>query len=504
MLSVVIFIFLLSFLISAACIRVLLALPLKIFQSRSNQQHHIHTGAIPRIGGLGIFISYLCIAVVTLYCFSFDFKVIQTHLAVFFGAFLAFCLGLVDDHFPINARFKLFFQILIALISHQLGLGIYTFTIPFTDSVIEFGLISYFVTIAWFILMMNLINLIDGLDGLAGGIGCMLMILIAFSEIKSGISLSFIFAIASVGAISGFLCYNFPPAKVYMGDSGAYLIGYFIAALSLINSEKGTVVAAMLAPLMALALPIADVLFAMFRRYLSGLPIFRPDKRHIHHRILGTGVSSRKALIILYGISLFALLGAILVFVDRGRYMGLFMGFAFVLVFLCLKGQNVTAASLHFFLSDSLQSRKDIRSALYLKDWFISELDRVDSGAHLWSDYHFILKKMGLSRVDFRIQEEHRSFFIPELFDEKNMDVQHQFMYTFPNSNDSQIIFYASKELLSERQFTLICDIAIEAWFKASEIWERQYGSILNFKVVAGDPHDDKSFKSRRLYRPSY
>ena len=502
MLTAVIFIFLLSFLLSAVSIRLLLVRPLKIFQSRANQQHHIHTGLIPRIGGIGIFISYLCISLGTFYWF--DFQVVQIHLAVFLGAFLAFSLGLFDDLFPINARCKLFFQILIALISHHLGLGIYTFTIPFTGSVIEFGFISYLVTIAWFILMMNLINLIDGLDGLAGGIGCMLMVLIAFSEIKSGLSLSFILAIASVGAITGFLCYNFPPAKVYMGDSGAYLIGYLIAALSLINSEKGTVVAAMLAPLMALALPIADVLFAMIRRYLSGLPIFRPDKRHIHHRIMGAGLSSRKALIILYGISLFALLGAILVFVDRGRYMGLFMGCAFVIVFVCLKGQNITASSLHLFLSDSLQSRKDIRSALYLKDWFISEVARVDSGAHLWSDYHFILKKMGLSRVDFQIQKQHRSFFIPELFDEKNIDVQHQYIYSFPNSNNSQIVMYAPKELLSERQFSLICDIAIEAWFKASEIWQRQYGSMLNFKVVAGEPNDDKSTKSRILYRPSY
>ena len=96
-------------------------------------------------------------------------------------------------------------------------------------------------------------------------------------------------------------------------------------------------VAAMLAPLMALALPIADVLFAMIRRFVSGLPIFRPDKRHIHHRILATGVSSRKALTILYAISLFAFSGAILIFVDRGRYMGLFMGFAFVIVFFMFK-----------------------------------------------------------------------------------------------------------------------------------------------------------------------
>ena len=504
MLTLVTFIFFVSFLMSAVSIRFFLVKPIKIFQPKSNQLHHTHSGMIPRIGGVGIFISYLCIFLGILYWFSSDANIVQTHFAVFFGALLAFGLGLVDDIFSLNARFKLFFQIFIALLVHQLGLGINTFTIPFTNSVIEFGLLSYLVTVVWFLVMMNLINLIDGLDGLAGGIGCMLMVLIAFSEIKSGLSLSFILAIGMAGAITGFLCYNFPPAKVYMGDSGAYLIGYLIAALSLINSEKGTVVAAMLAPLMALALPISDVLFAMIRRFISGLPIFRPDKRHIHHRILGTGVSSRKALIIMYGISFFALLGALLVFVDRGRYMGLFMGFAFVIVFLCLRGQNIKASSLHLLLSDSLQSRKDIRSALCLKDWFISEVYRADSGAHLWSDYHFILKKMGFCRVVFCIQEQQRSYFIPELFDEKNVDAQHRYSYTFTNVEHAHIEFYGPKDLFSERQFSLVCDIAIEAWFKASETWQAHNGFELNFNAQAKDPYVDKSAKSRRLYRPSY
>lgn len=504
MLTLVTFIFLVSFLLSAVSIRFLLVRPLKIFQATSNQLHHIHSGIIPRIGGVGIFVSYLCIFLGVVFWFSFDSNIVQTHFAVFLGALLAFGLGLVDDIFSLSARFKLFFQIFIALLVHHMGLGIYTFTIPFTNSIIEFGLLSYLVTAVWFLVMMNLINLIDGLDGLAGGIGCMLMALIAFSEINSGLSLSFILAIGVAGAITGFLCYNFPPAKVYMGDSGAYLIGYLIAALSLINSEKGTVVAAMVAPLMALALPIADVLFAMIRRFLSGLPIFRPDKRHIHHRILRTGVSIRKALIIMYSISLFALLGAILVFVDRGRYLGLFMGFAFVIVLLCLRGQKLTASSVQLILSDSLQNRKDIRSALYLKDWFISEVYRADSGTHLWSDYHFILKKMGLSRVDFCIQEQQRSYFIPELFDEKNLDAQHRYSYTFTNVENSQIEFYGPKDLFSERQFNLVCDIAIEAWFKASESWQAYYGFELNFNAQAKEPCNAKSAKIRRLYRPSY
>ena len=141
------------------------------------------------------------------------------------------------------------------------------------------------------------------------GIGLLLMGLLAFLAYESGGAISFVLALGMVGAIFGFLFLNFPPAKVYMGDSGAYLIGFVIAALSLINSEKGTILAALIAPVMALALPIADVAFAMLRRGINGLPIFRPDRGHIHHRLRRAGMSRQKTVLILYrGCSSFAFL----------------------------------------------------------------------------------------------------------------------------------------------------------------------------------------------------
>ena len=114
---------------------------------------------------------------------------------------------------------------------------------------------------------MNLINLIDGLDGLAGGVGLMLMILLVILGMEKGISSSIFLSIGMAGAIFGFLIHNFPPAKVYMGDSGAYTIGYVIAALSLMNFQKGAVVAALIGPMIALSLPIIDVLCHIEARY---------------------------------------------------------------------------------------------------------------------------------------------------------------------------------------------------------------------------------------------
>ena len=185
------------------------------------------------------------------------------HYGIFVGAAASFLLGFIDDFHPLGAKVKFLAQIIIGVIAHQCGLSIEAIAIPFTDVVVQFGFFSMWVTVIWIVAIMNLINLIDGLDGLAGGVGLLLMGLLGFLAYESGVAISFVLALGMVGSIFGFLFHNFPPAKVYMGDSGAYLIGFVIAALSLLNSEKGTVLAALIAPVLALALPIADVLFAM-------------------------------------------------------------------------------------------------------------------------------------------------------------------------------------------------------------------------------------------------
>ena len=112
-----------------------------------------------------------------------------------------------------------------------------------------------------------------------------------------------------------------------MGDSGAYLIGFVIASLSLLNSEKGAVLAALIAPMLALALPIADVAYAIIRRAIRGLPLFRPDQEHIHHKFLRAGHSRQRTVLFLYAISLLALVGGLLAFAYQGRYLPVFMGF---------------------------------------------------------------------------------------------------------------------------------------------------------------------------------
>jgi len=465
------------------------------------QHHHTHTGVIPRIGGLGIVMGF---ALTYLLCFIFldrtDNKSL-IHYGIFAGAGAAFLLGLIDDFHPLGAKVKLLAQIIIAILAHECGLSIEKVRIPFSDVIVTLGFFSMGLTVVWIVAIMNLINLIDGLDGLAGGIGLMMMALLAFLAFQSGVAISFILALGMGGSILGFLFHNFPPAKVYMGDSGAYLIGFVIAALSLVNSEKGTILAALIAPVLALALPIADVAYAMLRRGIQGLPIFRPDQGHIHHRLIRSGLSRQRTVIFLYAISLFALLGGLLAFAYQGRYLPIFLGFAFVMILFTLKGQKVSPGSVRNVLTESLRARQDTRNALYLRDWFVVEVDRVDSGHNLWADYRFVLKKMGFCRAELTINGTERTFYLP---DTPHADNSLLWSETQQIGPEVVLKLYAAKDNFSQRQFTIIADVATEAWSKATVRWREVNAVSLDFDSKASEASNYRQQKARNLYRPTY
>lgn len=467
------------------------------------QHHHTNMEAIPSVGGAGIVVGFL---ITYLFCF-FQFYIEDSetlmHLAILGGALGAFALGLIDDFYPLPAKFKFSIQILIAIIAYKCGLAINHLTVPFTDTFVDLKFWGLLITVGWFVSVMNLVNLVDGLDGLAGGVGLMLMVLLAFLGIQQNFLFSSILAFGMIGAIVGFLLHNFPPAKCYMGDSGAYLIGYMIAALSLLNSEKGAVMAAMIGPALALALPILDVVFALLRRGVSGLPLFRPDRGHIHHLLIKAGLSRRRTVLALYAISLFALIGGLFALIEDGRHLPIFLGFAFVVVLFVLRGQNISTNSVLIFLTDSLQSRRDIRNALYLKDWLIAEAERADSVAHLWSDYQFVLKKMGICRAILTLEEKTCEFYIPHT---PSKDSKYLWMETHEirNSHTALLVLYGEKDNLPETEFPLLADIAAEAWTKAVHKWRETNNVPITFDAVASEPKDYRSRKSRNLYRPTY
>jgi UDP-GlcNAc:undecaprenyl-phosphate GlcNAc-1-phosphate transferase len=394
--------------------------------------------------------------------------------------------------------------VIIALIVHEMGLSIDKFQLPFTGLIVDIPIVSYFVTVVWIVAMMNLINLIDGLDGLAGGIGLLLMLMLAYLGFEAAIPFSSILALGAAGALIGFLFHNFPPAKVYLGDSGAYAVGFVIAALAIINSQKGTVLAALIAPVLALALPIADVAFAILRRGLKGLPVFRPDRQHIHHRLIRSGLSHRGTVLVLYGISAFALVGGLLVFAKQGRYLPIFLGFAFAIILIALRGQKLTVSgALKNVVGNSLGLRQDTRNALFLRDWLIAETERADSGKNLWSDYKFVLKKMGFCRAELTLGEETREFYVPNTphEDPDKLVVE---TVTFRTSIPAVLKLYAEREKFSDAQFELLADLAAEAWTRAMNKWKAVNGEVLSFDAEASGKGDYRARKMRSLYRPTY
>ena len=487
MLLPLLFFFLLGCLTSWLVIHLCLLSGMGMGGDADSQHHHTHTGVIPRVGGLGMVMGF---ALTYLLCFIYlddqDNKS-MIHYGIFVGGAASFFLGFIDDFHPLGAKVKLLAQIIIGVMAYQFGLSIDRVGIPFTDAILQFGFFSMWLTVIWIVAIMNLINLIDGLDGLAGGIGLLLMGLLAFLAFESGVAISFVLALGMVGAIFGFLFHNFPPAKVYMGDSGAYLIGFVIAALSLINSEKGTILAALIAPVMALALPIADVAFAMLRRGINGLPIFRPDRGHIHHRLRRAGMSRQKTVLLLYAISLFALLGGLLTFAYQGRFLPIFFGFAFVIILFTLRGQKITTDLIRQRVTDSFKERENTHNALHLRDWLIAEAERADKANHLWADFTFVLKKMGFCRGELTIGGEEQSFYSPDL---PNEDLSLLRSEVHQLGEDTTLCLYAGKDHFSEAQFGIMSDLAAEAWSKASTRWKEINKKTLSFDAeVSGVTH---------------
>jgi UDP-GlcNAc:undecaprenyl-phosphate GlcNAc-1-phosphate transferase len=197
---------------------------------------------------------------------------------------------------------KLLLQILGATVAYAGGIDITQMAVG--DVKISFGIMSYVLTVFWFLLFINAVNLVDGLDGLAGGITFFTaMMMVVLSTLGDRYMIAVLFAILA-GGILGFLRYNFNPASIFLGDSGSYFIGYAIAGMSILGSVKSQVGSAMLIPLIALGLPVFDTVLSSMRRFVTGKRIFGPDKEHVHHRLLSLGMNTRRTVLLMYVMSI--------------------------------------------------------------------------------------------------------------------------------------------------------------------------------------------------------
>jgi len=268
-------------------------------------ERKIHKEPMPRLGGLAIYAAFIS---GVLYLCPID----KDTLVILVGASLVVVVGVIDDIYQLPAKVKLFGQILAAAIPVAAGIRIEWIGAFFTDSYIYFDELSIPLTLFWIVSFTNVVNLIDGLDGLAAGVGAIGSFTIAFLALQAGyMDTAYIFGVLCA-AIIGFLPYNFNPASIFMGDTGAMFIGYIIGAFSVDGAVKTAATMSLLVPAIVLGLPIMDTAFAIARRYHNGVPIFSPDKGHIHHRLLSMGLTQREAVLIMYAITVSLSMVAIL------------------------------------------------------------------------------------------------------------------------------------------------------------------------------------------------
>ena len=264
----------------------------------------VHQNPIPTLGGVAIFISFM-IGLLIL-------KPENTyHLYIIGGATAILILGIVDDIVDLSAKFKFVFQIAIALVIVLWGgLQVEFINLPFGGQ-IEFGFFSSVITVLWIVGITNAINFIDGLDGLAAGVSAIAVFTISGIAMIMGNVYVFTMAILLFFSILGFLRYNFHPAKIFMGDTGAMFLGFMISVLSLLGF-KNVAVISFIIPIFILGVPIADTLIAMVRRFLNNQPMSSPDSSHLHHRLVKYGFTHKQTVLFIYALSAMFSIAAIL------------------------------------------------------------------------------------------------------------------------------------------------------------------------------------------------
>ncbi|MGC2063291.1 MAG: MraY family glycosyltransferase [Thermodesulfovibrionales bacterium] len=290
----------------------------------------VHTGIVPRLGGIGFYISFFVTTVFSLYRGVWE-GFHDVFAGIMLGSIVIVLIGLYDDIRGARVSHKLIAEMAAALIIYAWGIRIEAITNPFGGRIM-LGWMSLPVTVIWMIVITNAINLMDGLDGLAAGSA--IFIAATFFYISGGEVRLQLALIILIGALCGFLIYNFPPASIFMGDAGSLFIGFFLGATSIMSSHKATALTAVMVPILAFSMPLMDMAYAVLRRYYRGVPLGLADKEHIHHKLLEKGLSKKMVLIVIYGINIFVMLIALLLISQRVK--SAFAGVVFLVIFAVL------------------------------------------------------------------------------------------------------------------------------------------------------------------------
>ncbi len=274
----------------------------------------VHQHTMPRLGGMAIYLSFLV-------CMLLYIGTSGPFIGLIIGASIIFIVGMLDDIYQLSPWVKLLGQCVAAVVAIYFGVVVEFLTNPF-NGLLSLGYFSIPLTFLWIVGVSNAINLIDGLDGLAGGVTAIAALTMGIVALIEGQVPVAVTAFILAAGTAGFLPYNFYPAKTFMGDGGSNFLGFVLACIAIMGTAKSAALISLFIPIVILGIPIFDTFFAILRRINKQAPIFKPDKDHLHHRLMALGMSHRRSVFTIYLISAFFSTVAItLTFITEPRAM---------------------------------------------------------------------------------------------------------------------------------------------------------------------------------------
>jgi UDP-GlcNAc:undecaprenyl-phosphate GlcNAc-1-phosphate transferase len=374
---------------------------------RPDGYRKLHRRKVPLLGGVAIYLAFAA-PLVGLYFYR---NAISTRLysrtwpmlALMGGGAVALGLGVIDDVRKLRPRWKLLGQTVAGTIAFAGGYSILAIGHPFGRP-LALGYLSYPVTLFWFLACMNAVNLLDGLDGLAAGVSLLACVTLFLASLLFGNTLSMVLMACLCGAILSFLLFNFFPATIFLGDSGTMLVGYLVAAISLLSARQPGASVFLLVPVLALGVPVFDTALAVARRWFRKLPISAADRRHIHHVLLAMGFSQRQVVVVLYGACL--LLGgmALLLASKRGEMTLLVLVPLAVAVFAAVR----IFGGIRFIdywreLRQRIAAKQRSADARVAVDRATSRMRRSSGLGELWQECGGALEGMGIDHASLRL-----------------------------------------------------------------------------------------------------
>ncbi|MDR2898143.1 MAG: undecaprenyl/decaprenyl-phosphate alpha-N-acetylglucosaminyl 1-phosphate transferase [Spirochaetaceae bacterium] len=333
-----------AFVLSAVFVPVILWVCRRFNWYDSFDERKVHTGLIPRLGGVG-FVSAFVIVVCVLLFFTYPGWG-KRFLPLIAGGLIILVFGVVDDFKNLSGRIKLLVQVIVSLIVLAGGFRFISI------GPIQLGWVGYALTFAWLIGVINAFNLIDGIDGLCGGLsffGILTFGLVFLFRTEDNVLAAVCFVLAA--SVAGFLLYNKPQAKIFMGDGGSQFLGYMIAILPLLSEDSGLQPNKALMMVVICAIPLFDTVAAMWRRLREGRSFFSPDRAHLHHKLLNLNCSVPKILAILYTLQLF-LCGVVF------AASGMSVLYGFILLMGAVLVVTIFFTALHFMNRRRVQNNK--------------------------------------------------------------------------------------------------------------------------------------------------